>query len=79
MYQDKYKSNYENKEKANERARNRMKNLREERTDAEIKQRRKPWDEKYKKKKDDKTTSIKNTSTISQETRSKINCIINSR
>ena len=30
LYQDKYKSNTENKEKADERARNGMKNLREE-------------------------------------------------
>ena len=47
LYQDKYKSNTENKEKAAERARNGMKNLREERTETEIKQQRKPWDEKY--------------------------------
>ena len=47
LYQDKYKSNTENKEKATERARNGMKNLREERTETEIKQQRKPWDEKY--------------------------------
>ena len=47
MYQDKYKTNFENKEKADERARNGMKNLREGRSDANIKQQRKLWDEKY--------------------------------
>ena len=80
MFQDKYKTNSENKEKADERARNGMKNLREERSDAKIKQQRKPWDEKYNEKRKMTTTSgIKNTSTISQETRSKITCIINFR
>ena len=41
MFQDKYKTNSENKEKADERARNGMKNLRKERSDAEIKQQEK--------------------------------------
>ena len=49
-YQDKNINPILKIEKADERARNGMKNLSEERSDAEIKQQRKPWDEKYNKK-----------------------------